>query len=229
MAEETQTPSTEQSSSSTEQTQSLEDVYKQFNVEAEAQNFRPQRTEQTQQTEKPAVTTAIVPPDPVLDPNGYRAYTAQQQDSVSRALNQVTGQLNQIQSERVVAKAEADIKAAVQTFKSVVGEGVDDDMAEVALGIKAKKDPKFMAVFQNRDKNPQAWRAAVSAYGNEFKSKNVMRVDSQIAENQRAAKASIGSQTKTTNDEPSGDEALFKGKSGAEFERTWRNYVDRGY
>ena len=226
MAEETQTTSQEQSTSQTEGAVSLEDVYKQFNVEAEAQNFRPQRTEQQQSQQ--STTQPNVIPDPITNPDGHRAWLAAQSDSVNKALTQVTGQLSQMQAERAQAKGEAAVHEAVQKFKSVMGEDVDDLTAEVALSVQARKDPKFLSVFNNRDKNPGAWNAAVSAFARDYKSKNQLRTDPQLAENQRAAKASIGSQTKAPANADEND--IFAGaKTPAEVNSRWRNFVDRGY
>ena len=219
---EEQTSSQEQSSS--EQSQTLDQVYQQFNVEAEAQSFHPQK-EQVQQQAAPVQQNPAVP-DPVLDPSGYKAWSSQQSQFVQQALSQIQGKLSQFERERLVQREEADIKSAVQQFKTVVGD-VDEDIAEVALGQKARKDPKFLTVYQNRSKNPQAWNAAVKAYANEFKGKNQFKVDPQIAENQRAAKQSIqGSQTTQQKEEPSGDDARFKGKGGSAFTQEWSKYVN---
>lgn len=214
-----------------EKTQTLDDVYKTFNVEAEAQSFHPQREQaqtqqQPQQQQQPKQEVAV--PDPVLDPAGYKAWAGNQSQFVQQALSQIQGQLSQFQVERLRSKEEADIKSAVQQFRSVTGDDVDDDIAEVALGQKARKDPKFLAVYQNRAKNPNAWRAAVSAYANEFKSKSTFKIDPQIAENQRAAKQSIqGSQTKQKDDESTNPiERRLVNKTGRDFEREWRNIVD---
>lgn len=226
MSDETQTQS--QAPETSQQSPTLDQVYKQFNVEAEAQSFQPQRQVQAQQQQQQKAESVV--PDPVLDPQGYKSWQGQQSQFVQQALSQIQGQLTQFQRERLVAKEEADIKSAVQKFKSVAGDEVDDDAAEVALGLKARKDPRFLAVYQNRDKNPQAWQAAVSAYAGEFKSKNQFKIDPQIAENQRAAKQSIqGSQAKQKDDEPTGDDKRFHGKTGRGFDREWRNYIDGGY
>lgn len=220
-----------QESASSEQTEtpSLEQVYKQFNVEAEAQSFRPQRPEAHEQVQQQPKQEAVAVPDPVLDPNGYKAWAGNQHEFVQKAIKNLEGELTGMRVERLRAKEEADIKSAVQRFRSVTGDDVDEDVAEVALGSKARRDPKFLAVYQNRGKNPAAWHAAVNAYANEFKSKYQFKVDSQIAENQRAAKLSIGSQTRPSKEEPSGDEKHFANKNGSEFDRAWRNYIDRGY
>ena len=229
MDEQKQTVSTEQSSSAdttqqtTEAPQSLDQVYKQFNVEAEAQSFQPQVQTQQQQAQP---KTEVAVPDPVLDAEGFKKWSGNQSQFLQEALTSLKGELTAIRVERLKAREEADIKSAVQRFRSVTGEDIDEDMAEVALGQKARKDPKFLTVYQNRHKNPAAWSAAVAAYANEFKGKTQFKIDPNIAENQRAAKQSIGSQARQSKEELTGDEARFQGKTGREFERAWRNYVD---
>jgi hypothetical protein len=227
MDEQKQTVSTEQSSSNDttqQETPSLEQVYQKFNVEAEAQSFQPQA--QTQQQPQPQRQEVAVP-DPVLDAEGFKKWSGNQSQFLQQALTSLKGELTALRVERLKAGEEADIKSAVNRFRSVTGEDIDEDMAEVALGQKARKDPRFLAVYQNRGKNPAAWSAAIAAYANEFKSKTQFKIDPTIAENQRAAKQSIGSQAKQSKEEPTGDEAHFQGKTGREFDRTWRNYVDR--
>ena len=59
---------------------------------------------------------------------------------------------------------------------------------EIALGLKARRDPKFMSIYQNRHKNPAAWNAALGAVAGEIKSKVQFRQDSQLTENVIAAK-----------------------------------------
>lgn len=234
MAEQEQTTSTEQSSSTEQQPASLEAVYQRFNVEAEAREFKPSQTQQTQQTQSasPAATAAV--PDPVLDPTGYKAWVSQQSEFTKQALSSVDAKLNALVEHQVRTREVAAIRDAVQKFKSVVGDEVDDDMAEAMLAVKAKKDPKFLAVYNKREQNPAAWSAALSAYGNEMKQKTSFRVDSQIAENVRAAKNSIGSQTTRKDNTPPPEERQFLDNNGqpltgAQFDRAWRDYIDRGY
>src|SRR4051812_8041527 len=133
MNEESQTPSTEQASS-TDEAQTLDDVYKQYNVEEQATSFAPQRStnQEQQQQPKQSVTPAI--PDPVLDPNGYKQWQGQQQDLVQQALSSLVGEVTTLKNERKQQREEADIKGAVQSFRKIVGDSVDEDMAEVALG-----------------------------------------------------------------------------------------------
>jgi hypothetical protein len=226
MSDEEQTISTEQSTSTTE-TQTLDDVYKTYNVEETAKSFQPQTAQPQQSMPQPAPQSAPAMPDAVLDPNGFKTWLAQQGQFTQQALSQISGQLTQFQQQAAREKEEAAIKQAVSKFKETVGDGVDDDLAEVALGAKARKDPRFAAVYRNRDQNPQAWNAAVAAYANEFKGKVSYKTDPQIAENVRAAKNSTGSQA-TRPKGPSGDEAYFEGKGGNEFTATWNQYINRG-
>ena len=222
----TQTTSTEQSSS-TEAPQSLDQVYKQFNVEEAAQTFQPKQAQTQQLQTQTQQKTEVAVPDPVLDSEGFKKWQGNQSQNLQQALSSVQGELTAIRVERLRSKEEADIKSAVQRFKSVAGDDVDEDVAEIALGQRARKDPKFLTVYQNRDKNPVAWNAAVSALANEFKTKNQFRIDPTIAENQRAAKQSVGSQAKQSQDtETNPLESKLKGKTGREFEREWRNLVD---
>lgn len=227
--EQTQSPAPQSSTQSTEASseapQSLDQVYKQYNVEETAKSFQPQvQTQQPQQQVQQTQEVSV--PDPVLDSEGFRKWQGNQSQVLRQSLTSVHGELTALRFERQRAKEEADIKSAVQKFRGVTGNEVDEDMAEVALGSKARKDPKFLAVYQNRERNPAAWNAAVSAYANEFKSKTQFKIDPNIAENQRAAKQSIGSQVKSGKDEATGDDALFSGKTGGEFARAWRNYID---
>jgi len=217
--------SQEQPASTTPET--LDSVYQKYNVEAEAQNFAPQREQPApkQKVETPDVAV----PDPVLDQAGFKQWAGNQNQFLQTTLQSLQGELTQMRVDRVKSREEADIKSAVSVFKSVTGDEIDDDMAEVALGQKARKDPRFLSVYNNRSKNPNAWNAAVKAYANEFKGKASFKIDPQIAENQRAAKQSIqGSQSKQADDTENPMEAQLKGKVGREFDNAWRRLVDSG-
>ena len=211
----------------------LDQVYSKYNVEAQANEFQPQRQQPQQQFAPQPAPQAQQPqmviPDPVLDPQGYTRWQANQQTLVQQALSQVQGQITQFQRAELVRREEADIQAAVSKFKSVVGDAIDNDMAEVALGQRARKDPKFAAVYNNRGQNPAAWNAAVNALANEWKGKTQFKQDPQLAENVRAAKQSIQGSQNRPSDGPTGDEARFQGKNGREFEAEWSRYINTSY
>lgn len=248
MSEQEQMPSQEQATSgdagatqtgaeqSPEQAETLDQVYAKFNVDQQAQEFSPQRqAPQQPQYQAPPVQPQTMEsfgaaiPDPILNPDQHKAWLASQNAQIRQALSSLHGAQQQMAAERMRQKEEADIQKAVQTVKAKV-EGVDDDFIEIALGQKARKDPRFLAVYNNRDKNPQAWNAALNAVSNEFKQKFAFKPDAQIAENVRAAKQST--QTSLTTRDQSGGNSLEKrleGKTGREFEAEWRRIVNGSY
>jgi hypothetical protein len=209
--------------SSTEQT--LDQVYQTYPVESTASEFNPQRQQQQPPQQQPTVTLGADIPDPVLDQAGFKAHLAKQDLSLRQALTQSTQLAQQMWVAEQRREEEAAIKNAVQTVKEKIGD-IDDDFVEVALGQKARKDPKFNAIYQNRGKNPQAWKAALTAVANEFKGKYQFRQDSQLTENVRAARQST--QTSLTSKESASDNPIEKqlseAKSDGDFARTWARF-----
>ena len=223
MAEQEQRTSTEQSTSDE---QTLEQVYQKFNVEETANQFqqepvRQQPQQDSHQNQQQPLGGEI--PDPVLDQSGFKSWLATQ----NRELKQTLGALQSTQQQLAVSeyrrREESDIKSAVQTVKERIGTDVDDDFVEISLGVKARRDPKFAAVYAQRHKNPAAWRAALGAVANELKGKTQFRQDSQLTENVRAARQST--QTSLTSKETSSDNPMDKrlseAKSQREFEQIW--------
>lgn len=225
----TQEPSQEQETSQVEATPSLDDVYKEFNVEETAKQFQPQPPVQQQQPYQPEQQPTAVP-DPVLDPDGYKRWVHSQQSDVSnikQSLKQLTDTFGAVIARDMKAREEADISAAVQTIKEA-GFEQDKDFIEVALGTKARQDPRFMQLYQNRNQNPQAWKKALGAYANEAKAKYSFRADPQIAENVRAAKSSTSATSNRTETTNSIEERLKNAKDQHEWERIWRQYSSSG-
>lgn len=216
----TETQTTGTTETKTETSESLDDVYKRFNVEAEAQKFnaRPQQTPQVQREEQPADLNV---PDPTLDPNGYKAYETRKAKDVGalrQALQSVEGKLSAFAQAAIKQAEEADIRTAVSEINDHLGEKkLDQEEVEIRLGTKARKDPRFMTIWQNRHQNPAALKAALKAVAGEIGKKTEYRVDPQIAENQRALKEATSTKA-TTAPEQSQDEKLGK-LQGAEFER----------
>lgn len=215
----------EQQATSQEQTPSteptLEQVYQEFKVDDVVQQFQPQQPMPQQPV--PQAQPAI--PDPVLDPNGFKAHIARMEaaPNLSRMALQEVASLKQMLAR---SQEEADIKSAVSKVKEKLGDA-DDDFIEIALGQKARKDQKFAALYANRHKNPQAWNAALTAVGNELKGKFSFRADSQLTENVRAAKQSTQSSLTAKDDgSASPDEKRFEGKSGRDFDQEWSRYVN---
>lgn len=219
-------PSTEQASE-----QTLQDVYKQYNVEDAAAEFQPQRQEpvQQQQPQQPPAQIGSEIPDPVLDQAGFKNWLAAQNSTVKQTLAGLTQFQQQMAASELRRQEEADIKSAVQTVKEKIGD-IDDDFVEIALGQKARKDSKFLSIYQNRNKNPGAWKAALGAVAAEFKGKYQFRQDSQLTENVRAAKQSTQTSL-TAKESASGnplEEALSAAKTEGERQRVWDQIKNQG-
>lgn len=230
MSEEvTEQPAAEPAPASTEP-QTLQEVYKQFNVEETAREFQPAsptapQPNQAQPTMPPApLQSAMQIPDPVLDPQGHRAWVsqyAQESQSLRTALQQVAGKLSNMERARAVEREEADIKRAVDAVNGGLDNKLDPDVVEIALGVKARKDPNFMRLWQAREQKPQALNAALKVIAKELGTKYAMRSDPQVTENVRALKeATSGKATPDKTAPNSMQEALAKA-TGAEFDRLW--------
>lgn len=227
MSEEQQSVSSEQPTSDS---QTLDQVYEKFNVEETARSFSPQQQHQ-QPTAQPAPTAPPMGtdiPDPIMDAAGFKAYLAKNHSAHAQALAHLTQTQQQLAVGEIRRKNEADVKSAVSQIRDKLGQDVDDEFIEVQLDYKSRKDPRFMSLFQNRDKNPAAWRAALNAVGNELKQKNQFKSDPQIAENVRAAKKSTESSLTSRNQDDGAnpiEKRLQNAKTPAEFDQEWRRMM----
>jgi hypothetical protein len=213
---------------STEQPQetTLDDVYAKFKVEDTAQEFsaKPERPqEQPQhQPQQPVQDQNIPVPDPTLNPDGHKQWEQaryKDQQALRQALQQVAGKLKSFEVAAAQQAEEADIKRAVDQVNQHLGDSkLDPDVVEVSLGAEARRDPRFMALWKNRQRNPTAYHEGIKAFSSKLAKKFTMRVDPQIAENQRALKEATSSTKATTAPEESETDKLGK-LHGAAFDR----------
>jgi len=227
MAEQAQQVSTEQPASTeapqTENT--LEQVYSEFNVEAEAQSFQPQQTQQ--QPQQTAQETLPAVPDPVLDPNGFKTWQAAQSGEIQKKLASMEAFQRQLAVSEINRREAEEVKTLVSDLNKVVGlPEADADLIEFALAKQVRSDPKFAAIYQKRHQNPKAWNAATKAMGEQLQKKFSVRADPQLAENQKALKQAQQSSATTKQTNP--EEDRFAGKTGAAFDKEWQSYIGRG-
>lgn len=205
--------------------QTLEDIHKQFNVEEAASEFQARPAQQQQQRQEPQRQDLVVP-DPTLDTEGFKKYMSgiQSQDAeIRQSLYSINDRLEKQEQERVRGQEEADLKAAVNKVKEKVD--LEDDFLEVALAHRAKRDPKFMNLWVNRSKKPEAWEAALNVVANDIGKKFSARQDPQLAENQRAMKVSRDQMA--TTQKPDANEKWSKLDAG-EFQQEWQKLVSGG-
>jgi hypothetical protein len=201
--------------------QTLEDVYSKFNVEEAAQEFTAKPV-----VEKPVVREAPVVPDPALDVDGFRKWAgniAVHDNEIRQTLHSINERLSQAEQERIRGQEEADLKAAVTKVKEKVD--LEDDFLEVALAHRAKRDPKFMNLWTNRSKKPEAWNAALEVVANDIGKKFSARQDPQLAENQRAMKVSRDQMA--TTQKTDANEKWSKLDAG-EFQQEWNKLISGG-
>jgi hypothetical protein len=233
MAEQEQQVSTEQpasteAASTTETTSSpLDRVYEQFNVDAEAQSFQPQQA----QVQQPQQTAPAMPaiPDPVLDPNNFRAWQAAQSQDTQRRLANAENFQRQLLLQEIQRRDAEEVKTLVNDLNKTVGlpEG-KEKLIEYALADRINQDQRFKKVYADRHQKPAAWKAAAKAVGDELREFFSVRADPQLAENQKALKQAqqTSATTKQTSSNPL--EERLAGKNGAEFEREWNKMVRGG-
>jgi len=201
--------------------QTLDDVYSKFNVQEAAQEFTAKPVQQ-----EPVKREAPVVPDPALDVDGFRKWAgniAVQDEQVRQSLYSINDRLEKQEQERVRGQEEADLKAAVSKVKEKVD--LEDDFLEVALAHRAKRDPKFMNLWVNRSKKPEAWNAALEVVANDIGKKFSARQDPQLAENQRAMKVSRDQMA--TTQKTDANEKWSKLDAG-EFQSEWNKLVSGG-
>lgn len=172
-----------------------EQVYKDFNIEETASQFQPETTKapQTTQTQAP-----VAPKFDPFDPNfsAHLGSMANGVTSINQALQATRAELGTLRQELHHERTEADIKRAVGTIAEK--SGLDSKFTEVAFQLRAKEDPRLLSIWNNRAKNPKAFERALEAVATEFKETYTVKQDPQLAENQRAAKASQQSMATTT-------------------------------
>lgn len=204
-----------------ESPQTLDEVYSKFNVEQAAQEF------QAKPQQQPVPQAPVSIPDPTLDADGFKKWGEHiqtQDQQLRQTLYSVNERLEKWEQERIRGQEEADLKAAVSAVKEKVGD-FDEDFLEVALAHRARKDDKFMNLWQNRSKKPEAWKAALGVVANDLAKKFSVKQDPQLAENQRAMKVSRDQMA--TTQKPDKNATINEAINEHGFDRVWE-YIKEG-
>lgn len=207
-----------------ETAQTLDDVYKQYGVEEQVQQFRQSQAQPVQQA-KPVETTSI--PDP-YDTDAFRSYMENQRKGTTelhQSLETIATHLTQMQQKEARLTLEADIRSAVELVENEVQLG-KPKIIEALLDAKAREDSRFKSLWENRDKNPKAWESALKVVSKEISNEFQFKVDPKLQEAQRARK--LSQQSMATTKEESPDESWDK-LNPKEFELRWNQMVSGGY
>ena len=142
----------------------------------------------------------------------------QDSQAIRAALTAVAGKLNHFEQAAARQAEEADIKRAVEQVNKHLGDAkLDPDVIEISLGAEARRDPRFLQLWNQRTTNPKAFQEGMKAFSAKLGKKFSMRADPQIAENQRALKEATSTKATGTPDDSMTDRL---GKlQGADFDR----------
>jgi len=201
-------------------TKNLDDVYKEFNVDDAAQQFNAQPVP-TQNA--PQIPQQPYVPDPLNEAEAFRNLQASQLQEAQYLrgnLTQLQQQLNQMQQAQAKREIESDIGKAVEHINKKVN--VNPKAIDVMLNAKAEEDPRFKSLWDNRNKKPKAWQAALDAYSNEIADTFKVRQDPQLTENQRAMKAAQQSMATTKTENPN---EKWEGLNGPQFDQEWDRLI----
>lgn len=200
----------------------LDDVYKEFNVAPEVERPAPV-------TPAPQPTTPQVDLPDFYDADRIKAWAvaqASQSSALQAQVQQLTGVVSNAQREAQKVLLERDISQAVETINETVQlPDTQKKLIEYALEDKARSDPRFKQLWDNRGRNPIAWNKALTAVRKEIADTFSVKADPQIAANRRALRESQASSatTQAGSEEPSWMSAP---SNSPEFQRGWNNMMN---
>lgn len=205
----------------------LDDVYREAGVSQPAAQAEPQQQAVPQQAPQRASTPqAPQIPDP-YDTEAFKAYMAQQaqgQTQLQAALTAFSGYLNQIQLREARAALEADIKTAVEQVNEIVNHP-RPKVIEAMIEAKAREDSRFRQLWDNRQKNPEAWSKALKAVGRQIAEDFSVKTDPKLVEAQRARKLAQSQMATTAREEP---DASWDGLTQEQFNQKWEQLMSGG-
>lgn len=201
-------------------TETLEDLYGEFQVE---QQIPPvQSTQQPQGNNTPSYST---PPDPVTEPEAFKQYQAGQNNELSALKTQfaeVNASLKDAQDKLITDTEERDFRNVAEDIAKLAD--LDPEIVEDGLMGKFIRDKQFQQIWKNRDANPSAMKKVKTILANEMKSKYSMKTDHQVAENQRALEEANKNASNSKKTESSVEDNVSK-MSNVEFDRFVRDTI----
>jgi hypothetical protein len=212
------------------ETPSLESIAQSLSVEEQAQQFtssvQPYQQPQYQQPYQQQNPYVGIP-DPITDPEGYKAYSLQHLQKLTTldsSLQQIAQKIQNYERTQSEQKINQDVDSAVAKVNQNLK--LDPLVAEALLEATYKRDQNFKKIWDNRSRNPQALEQALNVLSGKFAGQFNVKQDPQIAENIRAAKSAQQSMATTGKQSPNGD---INQMSPEEFDRWWQNSIRGNY
>jgi len=222
MQEEVSTTQEASTTETPEQEVTLDDVYKSAGIEESRQQpIQPQPQVQS----KPQYQPPQIPD--AFDTEAHRQFLANQQiglQTVAGSVSQMANYLSQVQQREMKAQLEKDISTAVSTVNEVVGHP-KPKVIEAMLDAKARENPKFQALWNQRHNKPDAWNQALKAVAREFSKELEVQVDPKLVQSQQARRIAQKQMATTAKDS---NENEWDGISEADFGQKWEYMKSQG-
>lgn len=206
----------------------LEQIAKELSVEEQAQQFTstvPSQPQYQPQTFQAPQYQAQYAPDPVTDPEGYRAFMSSQLNTVTQlnqTLQSVNDRMSNWEKTQQEQKIERDINTAVTKVNAKLN--VDPFVTEALLQGTYRSDANFRRIWDNRDRNPGALEKALDVLSQKYVSQFSVKQDPKIAQNLQAAK--VSQQTMATTQKPGMNDGVPQ--DPMEFQRYWDRLISGG-
>lgn len=225
-----QSPAPVETAAPEAQSPTLEQIAKELSVEEQAQQFTStvqQQPIQPQFPPQPQYQQPFQAPDPVTDPDGYRAFVAAQGNALSQlnsTLQQVSSRMSNWERMQQEQKIERDIGAAVARVNTKLN--MAPEVTEALLQGEYRRDGNFRKIWDKRDSNPAALDKALDVLTQKFAGQFTVKQDPKIAQNLQAAKASQQTMATSRNQAPNDD---WNNLSDQDFEKRMALLIQRGY
>lgn len=207
----------------TEENITLDDVYRDAGLDKIETQQPPQPQPQPVphfQTEPSKV------PDP-YDTEAFKAYIARQSaetTALRSTLGNVAQFLTTMQAKEAKTALESDIKSAVEKVNTDIQ--AKPKLVEALLDAEARENPKFKAIWENRQKNPVALDNALKILTKKFGDELSVKVDPALVEAQRARKAAQKQMATTTAEsDESPLEQRLAAAQGSDFDSEWQKLL----
>jgi hypothetical protein len=205
------------------QAPTLESIAKELSVEEQAQQFTSAVPQYQPPYQQPVQQPAFRAPDPITDPEGYNRFMVQQMQSVTALDSTLKQMVDKVQTwERTTQeqRINQDVDKAVTRVNEKLK--VDPMLAEIALEKMYRTDANFKRIWDNRERNPQAYERALDVVADKLVPMFQTRQDPKIAGDIRAAKTS--QQSMATTRQTGVNEGVPS--DPAEFKRYWESLVN---
>lgn len=185
-------------------------------------------TEDIAQTEAAAAPTAEADKGKTLDellsefnePEPTPVKTPAKRDDLGRVVNFV----ERMEAKEVQTEVDAAISGAVSDIvKDDALKGFDPDIIEGFLHVQAYKNPAFKKAFDNRGKNPAAWKKSVDWARGELSKRKANQPDDAITGDIAAAQASVRGMSTTAPERP---KHLSNKDAMSMSDMEWKRYKD---